>query len=96
MSLLRRFWRWFRPSRRAIYEADWEGLVRDVDVCHGPAKEWAWQMFGDVEGIWSRPYIAQVVRDSYEGHGECCDAEVFALSAEVEAYRALRAQGAVL
>jgi hypothetical protein len=94
--LLRAFIRWLRPTRPTVYEADWEGLVRAVDVCHGPAREWAWHMFGDTKGIWSRPHIARVVRDAYEGHGECCDAEVFALSAEVEVYQALQKQGAVL
>lgn len=95
MDVLRRFWRWFHPIRRTIYDADWEGMVRAVDECHGPAREWAWHMMGDTEGTWSRPHVAEAVQNLYEGHGDCCDAEVFALSAEVEVYKALRAQGVV-
>lgn len=74
------------PAHVVPYEADWCGLVAAVEQAHGHERGWNWNRF-DLP-FW-QPHIARVVRDLHEGH-EQCEAEVFALSAEVECYSALR------
>jgi hypothetical protein len=86
-----RLWHWYSPPHPVLYEVDWEGMVRDVERAHGYERRWSWDRY-DLP-FW-KALIAEVIRDAHEGH-EDCDAEVFALSAEVEVYKALQAQGVV-
>jgi hypothetical protein len=76
---------WLKPSRLVndVEEPDWRSLVSGVEAAHGYQRQWAWTTH-DLD--WWRFHIAEALRNLHEGHAEC-DAEVFALSAEVESYR---------